>query len=295
MVNNLRHKLSVDLTKKSIQINNLTNLELKIELVDLLTNFCIYSSKIGPLGFSACFYKESNNLKIYIKEKFSGGEDFHIYEISLTNEDFEIKKIDNLSSFNFNNNLIFINGHSGGGTSIVTKLLRYLGAHTGDDSGDLTTRTPYEPYGAKLWIKSLSDEYPINHHKENFLKISHTYNYQDNKVNIIKVPDCYNKLNLLKDIFPNLKVLNIVKKQNEFYHTIEGSKFNTKNQLELYKFMYPHLEGANIFHLDFELFFTDYHYTNKVIKYIGLESIITNEKQFNFIKDNIDFDPKVLE
>ena len=58
--------------------------------------------------------------------------------------------------------------------------------------------------------------------------------------------------------------------------------------------MYPHLEGANIFHLDFELFFTDYHYTNKVIKYIGLESVITNEKQFNFIKNNIDFDPKVL-
>ena len=50
MLNNLPHKLSVNLTEKTIQINNLANLELKIEFFDLLKMRCVVWEICARLG-----------------------------------------------------------------------------------------------------------------------------------------------------------------------------------------------------------------------------------------------------
>lgn len=290
----LNHIIDVNLKDNSIIVYNTNSEKLKVEFVNLDTYFCHYQNTIECNLYSKLFLNDLKNIRIYIREENKFNLDFHIYEIQIKNMDYTIVKFDSEYSFDFNKPLSIVIGSSGGGTSIVTKFLKYMGVHFGDDSGFFESRKPHESYGLKLWLYGLKEDYPIIHHKDNFLKVVSSYNYKNNKINAFKAPDSHNNINILGEIFPNLKIISVIKKQNNFYNTKEGKIFNELDIIEKYDRQNPYLEGYPIFHLDFDKFFTEYEYVNKVLKFIGVDSMVHNNKQLDSIKFNINFDNRVL-
>ena len=290
-----RHSINVSVDDSWIKVNNLNNDLIKVEFIDIESNRCLYQSTNMRLGFSLCNYFENKNIRIYLREHYSGGVDFHVYDIIIFDNRYELYKIETEDNFNFEKNIFLINGFAGGGTSIVTKFFKYLGINAGDDSGPLTSRKPHEAYGIKLWVKSITKDLPIIHHKQNFLKVSKTYGFQDRNVNVIKIPESHQIINNLSEIFPNLKVLSVIKNPTSYFVTSEGERFHNQSELDIYKIQHPSVEGVPIFHVDFIKFFTDFQYVNKVLKYLGWDDLIQTQEQFEFIKKQIDFIPKVLE
>jgi hypothetical protein len=293
-VKNLRHVIKINTEDGWIRVDNLYNELLKVEFIDVPTNYCLYQSSNIKTGFSVCLYQNSKKIRIYIREHFIGGIDLHVYDVIFYVDTYELIKLENDDSFNFDGELVLIHGFAGGGTSIVTKFFKSIGMNAGNDSGPLMLRKPHEAYGVKLWIGGLDSNLPINYHKQNFLKVSKTYGFQRDNINIIKVPESHLIIDQLLQIFPNLKILSVIKKPTNYSVTTEGERFNQQSELEIYKVQYPHVEGGSIFHIDFVKFFTDFHYTNKVLNYLGCNEPIKNQEQFEFIKKQIDFNPKVL-
>jgi len=291
----MRHKFEVNLENRWIKVHNISNELIKVEFVDSSSNFCIYQSTNGRSCFSLCNFGGLKKLRVYLREEFSQGIDLHVYDFEFSDNKYEVSKIEKEESFDFNREIILINGFAGGGTSIVTKFLKSLGVNAGDDSGPLYSRKPHEAYGFKLWIDGLSEKLPIIHHKENFLKITKTYGYQADGVNVIKVPESHLIINHLLEILPNLKVLSVVKKPTNFFVTTEGERFQKQSDFEIYKVQYSNVEGCPIFHLDFNKFFTDYTYTNKVLRYINYENLLRNQDHLDYFKRSIDFNERVLD
>lgn len=294
IMNQLRHTIKVDPQKKWIRVDNIDNEVIKVEYLKLPTNFCIYQSLNFKRGFSVCNYTDVQDIRVYIREEYDDGLDFHVYDVHLEEDNYEIKKNESETNFDFSSPIILLTGHAGGGTSIVTKFLKAMGVNAGLDSGPLELRKPHEAMGIKTWVNGLIDNIPVHLHKENFLKISKTYGYSNEKVNLFKIPECNSKLDILLEIFPNLKIISVVKKPNEFFFTTEGSRFNKQSELEIFKVQFPKIEGGSIFHLDFNKFFTDIIYVNKLLAYIGSTNFIKNDEQFEFIKKTIKFDHKSL-
>jgi len=293
-VENLRHVIKINTEDHWIRVDNWYNELIKVEFIDLSTNFCIYQSSNIKTSFSVCDYQNSKKVRIYIREHFTGGIDLHVYDVIFYDDTYELIKLEKDNSFDFDGEFVLINGFAGGGTSIITKFFKSMGINAGNDSGPLILRKTHEAYGVKLWIGGLDSNLPINHHKQNFLKISKTYGFQSENVNIIKVPESHLIIDQLLQIFPNLKILSVIKKPTSYSVTTEGERFNQQSELEIYKVQYPHVEGGSIFHIDFVKFFTDFHYTNKVLKYLGWNEPIKNQGQFDFIKKQIDFNSQVL-
>lgn len=291
----MKHNLEINVKEKTITFTNLLSESAKIEFIRVSDNFCIYQNTVPYKHFAQAFVKIDNSYRLYIREKSKYEIDFTVYDIIVNENDYEIKKLEPLKYFDFNNEITLITGSAGGGTSIVTRFFKFLGAHAGDDSGEIKIRKPHESYGFKTWVIGLDDNFTNNYHKNNFYKIANTYNYKENKINIVKIPESESKLNILGDIFPNLKIITIIREQNNFYNTNEGKRFNNMDKFELFKKQHPIVEGQPVFNLDFYKFFTDYNYVNKVLKFLRLDCTITNENQFEFIKENINFDNKVLE
>lgn len=292
---NLRHVIKINTEDHWIRVDNWCNELLKVEFIDVHTNFCIYQSSNIKTGFSVCDYQTLKKVRIYIREHYTGGIDLHVYDVIFYDDTYELLKLEKDDSFDFDGELVLINGFAGGGTSIITKFFKSIGMNAGNDSGPLVGRKPHEAYGFKLWIGGLDYRLPTKHHKQNFLKISKTYGFQFENVNIVKVPESHLVIDQLQQIFPKLKILSVVMKPSGNSVTTEGQRFRRQNELDIYKVQYPHVEGASIFHLDFINFFTDFHYTNKVLKYLSWDEPIMNQEQFEFIKKQINFDSKVLE
>lgn len=291
----MKHTLDINIKEKTITFTNLLSESSKIEFIRVSDNFCIYQNTVPYKHFAQAFIKSNNSYRLYIREKSQYEIDFTVYDIIINENDYEINKLEPLTYFDFNKEITLITGSAGGGTSIVTRFFKFLGAHAGDDSGEIKIRKPHEPYGFKTWVVGLDENFTNNHHKNNFYKIANTYNYKENKINIAKVPESETKLNILGEIFPNLKIITIIREQNNFYNTNEGRRFNNMDKFELFKKQYPIVEGQPVFNLDFYKFFTDYNYVNKVLKFLKLDCTITNENQFQFIKESINFDNRVLE
>ena len=291
---NFRHVIEINTEDHWIRVYNWYNELLKVEFIDVPTNSCLYQSLNIKTGFSICNYQNSKKIRIYIREHFTGGIDLHVYDVIFYDDTYELLKLKKDDSFDFDAELVLINGFAGGGTSIITKFFKSMGMNAGDDSGHLSLRKPHEAYGVKLWMNGLDSNLPINHHKQNFLKISKTYGFQNGNVNIVKLPESHVLIDQLLEIFPNLKILSVVKKPTNYFVTTEGERFHQQSELDIYKVQYPHVEGGSIFHVDFIKFFTDFHYTNKVLKYVGWNEPIKKQEQFDFIKKQIDFNPQVL-
>lgn len=291
----MNHILSIDESKNLITVNNLESQIAKVEFINLGTNFCAYQKEISKKMFSSCFIEPPNNYRVYIREKSDFEIDLHIYDVIYSGGKYEIKKIDPLDSFDFDQEIFLITGNAGGGTSIVTKFLRYLGAHSGDDSSKFEIRKPHEPTGFKMWVYSLDPSFPVPYHKKNLLKIFKTYGYKKGEVNIAKIPESGDFITLIGEVFPNLKILSIVRSQNNFSFTQEGERFNSMEKWEVQKNQFPMIEGFPIFHVDFNRFFIDYKYVNRILKFLKIDCYISNEDQFNLIKHHIKFNEKVLD
>lgn len=291
----MKHDILVNAKEKTITFTNLLADSTKIEFIRMSDNWCIYQSTIPKNLYSQSFVEKNGDYRLYIRETSQYEIDITIYDISIIDDGFKIIKHEPSKNFDFNREITLITGSAGGGTSIVTRFFKFLGAHAGDDSGDVKVRKTHEAYGFKLWVRGLDENIPNDYHKKNFYKVADTYNYKEGKVNIIKIPESETKLNMLGDIFPNLKLITIVREQNNFFGTNEGKRFYSMDNFELFKKQYPIVEGLPVFNLDFYKFFTDYHYTNKVLKFLKLDCTITNQSQFEFIKEKINFDKRVLE
>ena len=293
----MKHSISINKSNNSIIVKNLKTKELKVEFIRLSDNFCVYNNNIATGMFSSCFTDENENYRVYIKETDDFHIDFYIYDVIRTKTEplcYEINQIPPSDFFDFNNEIYLITGSAGGGTSVVTKFLKLLGAHGGDDSSVFETRKPHEPMGFKLWVSSLTEKIPIFYHKQNLNKVISTYNYKQGVTNIIKIPECEHQLSLLGEIFPNLSVITIIREQNNFFGTNEGKRFHNMDKSELHKKQFPIIEGLPVFNLDFYKFFTDYNYVNKVLRFLKLNHTISNEHQFLFIKEKINFDERAL-
>jgi len=121
--------------KKIIGTHNHQNSELKTLYFDLKKNSSVDIMRlIGINGWTVCVNRNFDNLLICVLIN-----DYPYYFLTDydNNRNVSIKKLNQYIDFNYNNELIFFTGSGGGGTSIVVKLLRFMGVYFGNDCGDI--------------------------------------------------------------------------------------------------------------------------------------------------------------
>lgn len=290
-INNLFKIFYEDGLKNSIGIENTSDSELRVFFIDKNNNFNLYdSSFLKPFNWIKCFVDNVDLVNIYVSIK----DTFYVYEFSVKSKSFY--KINEYNEFDFNLPITFIVGNMGGGTSIVAKLLRYKGIHLGDDCGEIHIRKPHESMSFKMSVRPLIDDINTSSDiRNNINQIFNLYNYKKDKINCVKLPNLSLVSIKICNIFTNCKFISVQKRQNNFTSTIEGNEFNKKHEIQVLKQQRPLLEGNPIFHLNFDLFFTEYDYTNKVLKFLGSDDLIKSETEFNELKNKIQFNSKVLQ
>ena len=188
---------------------------------------------------------------------------------------------------------ICITGHQGSGTSIILKSLRYFGGHAGDDCGDFANRKAHESVVLRMWHNYVRcGNYDKEIIEEGFYNVMGTYNYQKGKVNIFKDLHMGDSLGLV-NLLPNIKFISVLKHQHKNTLSPEGRKFSQADELEIFKAQNPQLEGQQMFHLDWNRYFTDMDYCQKLLNYIGLD-IKLDEDGFNRMLKAINFDTNKL-
>lgn len=207
--------------------------------------------------------------------------------------------LDTYQKFDFKKDpFILLHGHTGSGTSILVKFLRHLGVHFGDDCGNINIRKPMESSSLRCWWWFVESDHTIEEKRESFQHILGSYNYQKGKVNAVKLLNDKPTNQVLKfgNIIPTTKIISVIKKPRKINNeTIEGSTFNNKSQIDINAIQYPNVEGNSIFHLDWNKFFTNYKYCNKLLSYIDLDFRFDNAKEFRtFTLDEVGFDQKYL-
>ena len=218
----------------------------------------------------------------------------HILSLNYEKNTPTVNKINHYQDFDYKKPINIFCGHEGGGTSIVIKLLRYLGLHFGDDCGLITNRKAHESISIASIITRINDELPTYVGRHLFNQIWSVYGYKENLINCFKRPDMLNKTIKIGEIFPNSKIVSIMRTPNGFYSKEEGRKFHEKTEVELLKYQRPLVEGTPVFNLDFYKFFTDYTYVNKLLRFLGSDNFLNNEKEFSELKELINFDDRVL-
>lgn len=216
------------------------------------------------------------------------------YEITYIDEIPQIRVLDDYVNFDYSKPFNLFCGHEGGGTSIVVKMLRYLGLHFGDDCGPITNRKSHESASITAVIKHIDNDTPTYIGRELFNQIWEIYNYKEGQINCVKKPNLKDKTIKLGEIFPNSKIVSIMRTPNGFYSNEEGRKFHEKTEVELLKYQRPLVEGTPVFNLDFYKFFTDHTYVNKLLRFLGSDNFLNNEKEFFELKELINFDERVL-
>lgn len=207
--------------------------------------------------------------------------------------------LDTYQKFNFEEDpFILLFGHTGSGTSILVKFLRHLGVHFGDDCGNINIRKPMESSSLRCWWWFVESNHSIEEKRQSFQSILGSYNYKKGKVNAVKLLNDKPTNQVLEfgNIIPTTKIISVIKKPGgNINKTIEGTTFNKKSQYDVDKITYPNLEGNQVFHLDWNKFFTSYEYCNKLLEYINLDFRFENTKEFRtFTIDEVGFNPKYL-
>lgn len=284
-----KHHIKIE--NEHIIVINSSDSWIKVIYSDYFKNFSEYTSTIDPNMYAASPYC-GNEMRIYINES---NDNLYSYKILKENDILTLQRIDSVDYYNFNNKITLVTGHSGGGTSIVVKALRFRGIYFGDDSGDINVRKTHEARGISTWLKSFDDTKYISQEKLKFLQIANTYKYNEDKINAFKVPNISNNVIKLNEIFKNLKIISIVREQNNYYSTLEGEGFNLKPKEKVIQNQIFRVEGAPVFHLDFKKFFTDYKYINKVLTFLNCENLLEDEGELELLKKEIKFNDKVLE
>ena len=243
-------------------------------------------------GWSYCNHPNIDRLYV-------GTEDnkFQIYKID-QNDSSKSSLLNEYQDFDFNNPFILITGHSGSGTTIIVKFLRHLGAHFGDECGDIKIRKPMESSSIRCWWNMLHNPHPIPDLQESFKSILKSYNYKKHKINMVKLVDdnLGERSLVMGNVIPNLKVISVIKppKPDINNETNEGKKFNNKDPHTVLLSQLPKLEGNSIFHLDWNRFFTDYQYCNKLLKFSGVDKTFNTQLELETFKKDIGFQPQHL-
>jgi len=284
------HEIIVDTELNIIKLSNLGASSLFVRFIDNPKNWGIYKQELGENQFCCCILNDEKDINIYINED----GDLYCYHIIINGDEYTLEKINEEEYFNFNNPITLVTGHSGGGTSIVVKLLKVLGVHFGEDSGLISIRKPHESIGFKIWIETIEEENSNVLLRKKFKQISKTYSYKKDLVNAFKMPNIPEKIIKISEVFPNLKIMSVIKKPSLIQTTKEGIAFQNKTEDEIKKMQYFNIEGNPIFHIDFYKFFTDYQYVNKVLKFLEFDILLTSQNDLEYLKKEINFDEKVL-
>jgi len=221
-------------------------------------------------------------------------ETIYIFSLSFIEGKPKIELISKYIDFDYSRPINIFMGCQGGGTSIVTKTLRYLDVNFGDDCGDKDCRKPHESMSFKVAVKMMSKDTPVFICRELFNQVLWSYGYEDNKINCVKLPNLVDKVTKISDVFPNIKFLSIIKQPNSFTSTTEGNKFKNKSIEEVMWCQRPLIEGFPLFSIDFYKFFSDFNYLNKVLRFIGSDNFINSESEFDLLKNKVGFDNKSL-
>lgn len=281
----------IEIKDDTIYVHNNGDSWIKVIYLDYHKNYAFYVKTILPKVFTASKNRKDDKVRVYINEN---NDNLFCYDIINKGKNSEVKRVGVLDNFNFNQGITLITGHSGGGTSVVCKALRYRGVYFGDDSGDKSIRKAHEAQGIKLWLESLDDIKYVYDEKLKFLEIADTFKFKEDGINVFKVPNASEKVIKLNEIFPNLKLISVVKNKGNYYTTIEGEKFNTSSDDLIIKQQIFKVEGAPTFHLNFDKFFTNYQYFNKVLKFIGSENLLENIGELELLKKQIEFNQKII-
>ena len=179
---------------------------------------------------------------------------------------------------------IILTGHSGGGTSVVAKSFRYLGAHLGDDAGKFENRKIHESHIFRSWAHRIINHEPLS--LNGFDMVCSVFNPDPKGVNVFKCPNLqkFGASNRLSQLLPNAKFVSVIKEKSKGTFSWEGKEFNNKHEIEIYQEQHPRVEGSPMFHLDFNKYFTNFNYANKVLRYIGLDVVLTQETFDDMLK-----------
>lgn len=254
----------------------------RIELLDLEYASCIKVLFVQN-GEKLNYILPQNNVRIHII-----GSKLNIYDYN--NGQLIKKEKKALPAEKYDIPIICLTGHSGGGTSIVAKYFKALGFHLGDDSGKLEVRKTHESLSFRNFVNQiLTQDNPQT--DESLANTLFTYNYQKANYNLFKVPDLENNRHMgngvgLSRIFSNIKFISVIKNNQSAGYTPQSINFNQEDTDKVRKQQYPKVERP-IFHLDYDLFFNDYNYVNKVLDFIGADNI--DKEKHNYILNLINF------
>lgn len=207
------------------------------------------------------------------------GNDLHYYSL----KDDDLRKYNPIET-NPHLPYTILTGHSGGGTSIVAKSFRYFGAHLGDDAGRFENRKIHESHVFRSWSHRIINHEPLS--LKGFDIVCSVFNPKPDKINVFKCPNLqkYGASNRLSKLLPNAKFVSVIKEKSKQTKSWEGREFNSKQQIEIYQEQHPRVEGSPMFHLDFNEYFTNFEYANKVLHFIGLDINLTQETFDDMLK-----------
>lgn len=207
------------------------------------------------------------------------GNDLHYYSL----KDDDLRKYNPIET-NPHLPYTILTGHSGGGTSIVAKSFRYFGAHLGDDAGKFENRKIHESHVFRSWSHRIINHEPLS--LKGFDIVCSVFNPKPDKINVFKCPNLqkYGASNRLSKLLPNAKFVSVIKEKSKQTKSWEGREFNNKQQIEIYQEQHPRVEGSPMFHLDFNEYFTNFEYANKVLHFIGLDINLTQETFDDMLK-----------
>lgn len=278
---------------ETVKVTNFSNLEnLRVWFTDVDKNWCPYpSDNLKKNHWISVSMEKNKPMRLYLG---TPNLVFNVFDLLFKDENFSVTKINKKEFFDFNNEIIFVTGHSGGGTSIVSKALRMFDIHFGDDCGDLQNRKAHESVVFRLFIRNFSDKNELYNLRSAFNEISNVYGYKKNVVNCVKITNIEKDVITIGEIFPKCKFLSVVRKQDNIYTTKQGERFNLKSENEIMKSQFFSVEGNPVFHLDFYKFFSDFYYFNKVLIFLGSDNRLRNQEELEKLKEDINFDEKVL-
>ena len=214
-----------------------------------------------------------------------------------TKETKEPELLDCYQTFDFENPMSLITGHAGGGTSIIVKFLRYLGVHFGDDCGGINRRKPHESVSIRSWWDRLEEGHSIQEYQSSFKKILGHYNYKPQQLNMLKFisHESNRRVAIMGDIFPNLKVVSIIKpSSSKLGETTESKDLAARDPKDVLITQLPIVEGTSIFHLEWNKFFIDYQYCNKLLKFLKVNKHFKTTTEFNSFLEIVGFDNSYL-
>lgn len=263
--------------------------EMKIELIDLNRNYTCFNWTLLGGGERIFDTKKDNIDRVHITHDYKELIMFSIIDDKLI-------EINSLVEPNLSLPFVCVTGHSGGGTSIVSKSFKYLGVNMGADSGAFNNRKTHESASMRSFIDKI-----LTHEDSKVLrsysKALTSYRYDTNKINGFKITDLEDKDYLangtgLSKLFKNIKFISVVKPQKGRGASPEGKAFNKTSELDIYRNQHPKVQ-APIFHLDWNLYFKDYHYVNEVLEFIGSDIKLT-PGDFKDMLESIKFDSRLL-